>query len=165
MDTIQETVAHAVDGLRRLLFDLEPPAEHSSCEAAVREAAAHIFVGQPLVWTLDCDDDVSLPGVEQAQALRIVKEALINVRKHAQADRVDIVVRNRDGGVEVTITDDGVGVDPDRLVPVPGHRGLETMRDRAELTGGWLRLEQPPAGGTTLHFWIPGTAAAAAAPS
>ena len=165
VDTIQETVAHAVDGLRRLLFDLEPPAEHSSCEAAVREAAAHIFVGQPLVWTLDCDDDVSLPGVEQAQALRIVKEALINVRKHAQADRVDIVVRNRHGGVEVTITDDGVGVDPDRLVPVPGHRGLETMRDRAELTGGWLRLEQPPAGGTTLHFWIPGTAAAAAAPS
>ena len=108
---------------------------------------------------------MSLPGVEQAQALRIVKEALINVRKHAQADRVDIVVRNRDGGVEVTITDDGVGVDPDRLAPVPGHRGLETMRDRAELSGGWLRLEQPPAGGTTLHFWIPGTASAAAAPS
>jgi PAS domain S-box-containing protein len=155
VETIQDTVAHAADGLRRLLVDLEPPAEHSTCEAAVREAAAHIFLDQPLTWTLDCADDVSLPDVEQAQALRIVKEALINVRKHAQADRVDIVVRSRGGGVEVTITDDGVGVAPDRLAPVPGHRGLETMRDRAEITGGWLRLEQPASGGTTLRFWIP----------
>ncbi|QWZ07921.1 GAF domain-containing protein [Nocardioides panacis] len=157
VETIQDTVTHAVDGLRQLLFDLEPPAEHSTCEAAIRDAAAHIFVGQPLTWTLDCADDVSLPEVERAQTLRIVKEALINVRKHAQATRVDIVVRRRDGGAEVTITDDGVGVDPDQLVPVPGHRGLETMRDRAEITGGWLRLEQPASGGTTLHFWIPGT--------
>ena len=158
--TIQDTVTHAVDGLRRLLFDLEPPAEHSTCEAAIREAAVHIFEHLPLTWTLDCGNDVSLPDVQQVQALRIVKEALINVRKHAQADRVDIVVRSRDGGVEVTISDDGVGVDPDRLAPVPGHRGLETMRDRAEITGGWLRLEEPASGGTRLHFWIPRSASA-----
>jgi PAS domain S-box-containing protein len=152
---IQDTVAQAAEGLRRLLFDLDPPAAHGTCEAAVREAAAHVFLGQPLTWNLDCADDVSLPDAEQAQALRIVKEALINVRKHAHADHVDIVMRSRDGGVEVTITDDGVGVHPDRLAPVPGHRGLQTMRDRAEITGGWLRLEQPGSGGTALHFWIP----------
>lgn len=108
----------------------------------------------PLTWTLECDDDVALPDVEQTHALRIIKEALINVRKHARASTVAISIRNQDRGVEVTVDDDGVGVEPG-AEQRPGHRGLQTMRDRAEMTGGWCRLEDRPGGGTTLRFWVP----------
>ena len=155
VEQIQATVATATRGLRQLLFDLEPVDGHQSCVAAVEEAAAHIFEDDDLSWTVDCDGPVDLPDVIQGQALRIVKEALINVHKHARARTVLVRVVNGTDGVEVTVTDDGVGVDVDALAHRPGHRGLATMRDRAELTGGWCRVESAPGQGTTLRFWLP----------
>ncbi|MGI8524148.1 MAG: sensor histidine kinase [Nocardioides sp.] len=159
LDPIQEGLVATTRGLRSLLFELEPPAHAESCASAVRSAAEHVFEDHPIQWQVDGDDDVRLPDIETAQALRIVKEALINVRTHAQASRVDVRVRNAETGVEVEVTDDGVGpapgVDPDELRSRPGHRGMSTMRDRAALTGGWLRLERAPSGGTTLRFFIP----------
>ena len=77
------------------------------------------------------------------------------MHKHARARTVLVRVVNGTDGVEVTVTDDGVGVDVDALAHRPGHRGLATMRDRAELTGGWCRVESAPGQGTTLRFWLP----------
>ncbi|WP_309650251.1 ATP-binding protein [Nocardioides sp.] len=90
------------------------------------------------------------------QALRIAKEALTNVRKHAGASTVEAVVRAVSGGVEVEVADDGVGVGEghDEVTAAPGHRGFATMRDRAELVGGWCRLERRPQG-TRVRFWVP----------
>ena len=151
---IQDTLATATGGLRQMLFDLEPLDSDAGCAAVVREAAAHIFEDVPLTWTLECDDDITLPDAEQTHALRIIKEALINVRKHARAGTVAISIRNQDSGVEVTVCDDGVGVNS-AVEPRRGHRGLQTMQDRAEMAGGWCRLEDRPGGGTTLRFWVP----------
>ena len=159
----QETLAGATAGLRELLFDLEPPAAGVGCATALREVAEHVFEDQACTWTLECDDDLHLDGAGQAQALRILKEALINVRKHADADHVLIAARGGAGGVEFTVSDDGLGLDPDDVPRRPGHRGLETMRDRAEVSGGWWRVERPASGGTTLRFWIPDAAGIAAA--
>ncbi len=155
VDQIQTIVATATRGLRQLLFDLEPVDGRQSCVAAVEETAAHVFEDDALSWTVACDGPVDLPDVVQGQALRIVKEALINVHKHARAATVLVRVVNGTHGVEVTVTDDGVGLDVDALAPRPGHRGLATMRDRAELTGGWCRVESVPGQGTTLRFWLP----------
>ena len=55
----------------------------------------------------------------------------------------------------VRITDDGVGFTLEDEDGAPGHLGLATMRERAELVGGWLRIESDPRGGTTVEFWIP----------
>ena len=154
LSQIQDSIAAATSGLRMLLFDLEPLSSEAGCAAVVREAAAHIFEEQSLSWTLLCDDEVSLADTEQVHALRIIKEALINVRKHAQARHVEILIRNYADGVEATVSDDGVGIAPDAPAR-PGHRGLQTMKDRAEMVGGWCRLEDRPGGGTTLRFWVP----------
>jgi PAS domain S-box-containing protein len=155
VEQIQATVATATRGLRQLLFDLEPVDGQQDCVAAIEEAAAHIFEDDDLSWTVECDGPVVLPDVILGQALRIVKEALINVHKHARARTVRVRVVNGTDGVEITVADDGVGVDVDSLAPRPGHRGLATMRDRAELTGGWSRVESVPGEGTTLRFWLP----------
>jgi PAS domain S-box-containing protein len=152
---IQSTVAGATAGLRQLLFDLEPPSENLDCAEAVREAAAHIFEDTPTTWRLHCESEIHLPDTEQLQAIRIVKEALINARKHAQASTVEIDVRNVGDGVEVTITDDGTGFDPAALDRQHGHRGLETMHDRAEATGGWCTVGPAEGGGTQVRFWVP----------
>jgi signal transduction histidine kinase len=88
-------------------------------------------------------------------AYRIAQEALTNVRKHARAYRVSVRLEMRDGGFLTRIEDDGVGMAAGAAGNGrPGHRGVATMRERAELGGGWLRIEtQAP--GTVVEFWLP----------
>ncbi len=160
LDPIKSALASATAGLRQLLFELEPLGSAASCATAVREIAGFVFETSPTNWTVHCDGDLHLPDVEQGQALRIIKEALINVRKHAHADTVTVTVCNAHLGVEGAVTDDGVGLGRGDRAPTPGHRGLQTMTDRAEVAGGWCRFEQAPTGGTTVRFWIPRSSSA-----
>jgi signal transduction histidine kinase len=55
------------------------------------------------------------------------------------------------------VRDDGDGFDAHALSVSPtGHMGLSSMRERAEMAGGWWRVESAPARGTTVECWIPG---------
>ena len=95
-----------------------------------------------------------LPQVEpraQAEVLRIVQEALTNVRKHADATvvRVDL-----ESGADftVTIADNGRGFRPDVAT---GGFGLESMRQRAELIGATLTVRSEPSDGTRVELVVP----------
>jgi signal transduction histidine kinase len=103
------------------------------------------------------EDDLALPAETRVTAYRIAKEALVNARKHADARQVVIDVRAHDGGVVVTISDDGVGFDAGSasIRDRPGHHGLANMSDRAEVAGGHLRVQRPPVGGTEVRLWLP----------
>lgn len=155
---VQRVVTGASERLRELLFDLEPAPDDLGLLDALRSIASHIFEGQAMTWTVDSDAEPDLPAVPRAQALRIAKEAMSNARAHARATAVAIGVRRVEGGVEITVADDGVGSDPESFVSAPGHRGLATMRDRAAMTGGWLRVEARPGGGTVVRCLIPDSA-------
>lgn len=159
---LQETVSSVSTGLRNLLFDLERPDTESDFDEALREAAGHLFEHSAVRWSVSVEQHESgqepslrLADAVHLQALRIAKEALTNVRKHARASSVRVVVREVDDGVEVSVTDDGVGPGPGALTSAPGHRGVATMRDRAELVGGWCRVEPATGEGTTVRFWVP----------
>ena len=65
----------------------------------------------------------------KATAYRIMREALVNARKHAQAGNVTLRLEEHDGSVMLSLTDDGVGAAS--LKAEPGHFGLATMRARA----------------------------------
>jgi signal transduction histidine kinase len=82
-------------------------------------------------------------------------EALANVRKHAGAHLVRIRLENADEGWRVQIADDGSGFAPNGNGSAPGHLGLTTMRERAQIAGGWWNLESVPGGGTSVTFWLP----------
>lgn len=153
---LQVAVSAATDRLRELLFDLEPADENTRLVDSLREAAAHIFEHTTIVWSFIGDLDADLPVAERGQAVRVAKEALRNVRKHASARTVDVHLLRIGEGVELAITDDGIGVDPQTAKSPPGHRGLATMRDRIEVAGGWWQLARAGDRGTTVRFWLPG---------
>jgi signal transduction histidine kinase len=144
LDEMQATLTRALTGLRDLLFELDDEGADDLLEA-VREAADQILVPIAVRWEITVEGEVRLPTIERLQALRILKEALVNVRGGAD-------------GVEVAVTDDGVGI---RGMPArrPGHRGLASMRHRAEVSGGWLRIEPARPRGTTVRFAVPVTTA------
>lgn len=158
---VQRAVGDVARRLRSLLFDLEPVGEQVPLEDALRDAAGVIFAAEPVRWSVVVDGEIKLPAAERTKAMRIAKEALRNVQRHAKASTVRISLRPLRGGVEIAVADDGVGAGQDTWVSPPGHRGLGTMRDRAAVVGGWLRLEAAPGGGTVVRFWLPGEEALA----
>jgi PAS domain S-box-containing protein len=87
---------------------------------------------------------------------RVVQEALTNVRKHAQARRIGLVMERRGLELRVVIEDDGCGFEPGQVVSERGrHLGLRGMEERAHLVGGRLEIESRPGHGTTLYLVIP----------
>jgi signal transduction histidine kinase len=92
----------------------------------------------------------------RASLYRIVQQALANARMHAEASSVRVRVRSVDGGVAVRVHDDGCGFDAGSIEgPRPGHLGLPTMIERAELAGGWCRISSKAGQGTTVESWLP----------
>ena len=111
----------------------------------------------PVDFTHDSIDVLGqISPLAEVHLLRLVQEALSNIRKHAQASRVMIQIRRC--GVEwvIVIQDDGVGFDPSDLVPGEFPRfGLSTMRERAEASGGTFDLASRAPSGTTITVTLP----------
>jgi signal transduction histidine kinase len=89
---------------------------------------------------------------------RVVQEALANVARHAQAERVFVELSDSeaDRGVVLTIADDGVGFDMADLSSFVsgGHFGLAGMRERVELTSGRYTVTSSPGNGTRIQVWL-----------
>ncbi len=122
---------------------------------AVREYASHweeqTGIATEVSVTPPDGFGTKVPPVVEVQLLRIVQEALANVRKHAEASHVAVAIAEVDGAVEARIADDGVGFDPGALARGAFPRfGLATMRERAESIGGMLEIASAPGRGTTV---------------
>lgn len=102
------------------------------------------------------EGELHLPFAAEIQLLRIVQEALANVRKHSGAGRAAVCVVPVDGTVTLTIEDDGQGFDPARK----GHGGwprfgLKTMSERAESVHGTFAVESRRGAGTRVVVTVP----------
>jgi two-component system sensor histidine kinase UhpB len=86
---------------------------------------------------------------------RNIREAALNAVRHGGADRLDVSVRAQDGGILVTIEDNGSGFDASQAPPA-GHHGVRTMRERTLALGGRFDIEAQPGQGATVRFWLPG---------
>jgi hypothetical protein len=86
---------------------------------------------------------------------RVVQESLVNVVKHANARTVHLTVQADERDLSVTIVDDGMGIEGDRIEVAQSH-GLRGMRHRIEALGGVLRVRSLGAGvGTEIEFTLP----------
>jgi signal transduction histidine kinase len=94
--------------------------------------------------------------MDDAQAtavFRIVQESLTNVLRHADAERVDVVLNCCEHGMELTVRDDGRGFN---LATVGGESfGLLNIRERATILGGEATVESEPGEGTRVSIRIP----------
>jgi signal transduction histidine kinase len=96
-----------------------------------------------------------LPADTELQLLRIVQEALANVRKHASARRAAVLLSKEDGVLDLTVCDDGVGFEPQRpRGDGRPHFGLTTMRERAEAIGAAFSVLSQCGEGTIVHVCV-----------
>jgi PAS domain S-box-containing protein len=154
---LEQEVAEAIERLRSLLFELRPTAlDRDGLVPALRLYAEHS--AKVVGWRVDVLDELhDEPDPDMAALLyRIAQEAIMNVRKHAEATTVRVEAVSAADGAMVRVIDDGAGFTPDLTsAPEPGHLGLTTMVERAELAGGWVRVLSSPGTGTTVECWLP----------
>jgi signal transduction histidine kinase len=154
----RQTLGEANRRLRRLLFELRPPAlDRAGLAPALEQFLADAFHHDGFDWRVDNRLDSEPSEESRAVLYRVALEALTNVRKHAHADSVEVLLEPRGVGVAVRVHDDGEGFEVPSLdaAPARGHIGLLSMRERAEAAGGRFTLTSAPGKGTTVDFWLP----------
>jgi signal transduction histidine kinase len=151
---LSDTIQNAVGRLRHLLFELRPPSlERDGIAAALRSYAAALDGPEVVVRdALAFEPPADLGAV----VFRIAQEAITNARKHARASRVIVTLSSEQDGLRLRVDDDGDGFDVAVADdPDPGHIGLTAMIERAELAGGWLRIDSRRGVGTAVDAWLP----------
>ena len=157
---LRETIRASVERLRALLFELRPTALDR--EGLVPALRAYAGTADPVP---EIEDLLSFEPSSEMRAVlfRIAQEAIANARKHASAKRIDVSIADVDGGVRLKVSDDGRGFDVGVIdSPEPGHIGLPTMIERAQLAGGRCRVESELGHGTSVSAWLPVDQAASA---
>jgi signal transduction histidine kinase len=153
---VRELLEQTESSLRRLVFDVRPPALESpdGLSQSIEDRLAMLgSAGIKPLLDLDLPPDISLDT--KTLVFRQVAEAVSNVERHSQATEVKVSLRTEDGGVHGLIRDNGLGFVVAERSNVPGHLGLLALRERALMAGGRYSIESRPGEGTTIEFWIP----------
>jgi signal transduction histidine kinase len=155
--TAQGLLEQAEEALRKLLFEVQPPALDvpGGFEESIRDRLTLLrsLTGIEAEAEVELADE--LPYELKSMIFRQVAEALTNVEKHAGAKHVIVAVRDRDGGIHGQVVDDGSGFVVEERDRLPGHLGLLALKERALLAGGWCEITSVPGEGTKVEFWVP----------
>lgn len=106
------------------------------------------------------DDDFSLPEDQAVLLFQSVRELLINSAKYAQAGQAMVWLKQKDGRLQIAVSDKGVGFNPaapasNALTPLSSKFGLFSIRERMKALGGWFDLQSAPGQGTTATLVLP----------
>jgi len=157
-DQLNETKALANQAMRELLSlarQLRPAALDDLGLAAATASQVDQLAGGEIEAAFAADGDLSdLDEDAQLVVYRVAQEALSNAARHSDASTVEVALRRReDGGVELTVADDGRGFAFDES---ESGLGIAGMRERALLVGGELTIESGPGKGTVIRLSVPG---------
>ena len=160
-ERIEEALAaltRAVEGMRTLTFDLRPSSlDEQGLASALREYLQ--YRDPDLRFVVEDRIHGQPPEAIRLILFCVAQEALANVRKHAKATRVDVLISERDGGYVIRVRDNGVGFDSSEIRRSrEGHLGLSSMRERAQMAGGTCEVHSRPGGGTSMECWLPAEA-------
>ncbi len=149
---LRTMLREGLDDVRSFIANLRPPSVEFGLAQAITDAGAEFASRHGITVDVSVAGlDARVPTDAKGPILRVVQEALQNVRKHAAATAVRI-------GLEadhLVIVDNGRGFDVMRLASATRNFGLQFMRERAELMGSSLQIESRQGEGTRILLRIP----------
>lgn len=151
-------VRDAIREARNIMNDLHPPMLDEFGVAPLIEEEMRRFEEETSCWVRFYADCPEQPSHDVELAIyRIFHEALINVRRHANAQNVTVSLNCLDGVIQLRVEDDGTGFDVNASAATSGKRigGLLSMRRRAEIIGGTFEIASTPGRGTWVTIRVP----------
>ena len=150
----------AIAQSRVMATSLRPPVldEAGLAEALRWAVRRQVPAGGPRAELHVSDLDARLPPEIETACYRVCEEALANAMRHAKARHVNVAARRVGPELELEVTDDGVGFEPELLGSAPDAArrfGLLAMAGRAELAGGHLEIHSQPGAGTRVRLVLP----------
>ena len=102
--------------------------------------------------------DQRQPSYTEVTVFRVVQHLLNNVKSHAQATHVQIILNADPEKIVTVVEDDGVGFDVNEAVSASRQRktlGLSSMQEQVEMLGGGIKFDSSPGKGARVEFWLP----------
>jgi signal transduction histidine kinase len=161
LEKVQYEVRAIISDLRRICIDLRPPAlDNLGLIAAVRSRLSEIEQQSSFQINLEIEGETNYEIPEQIAlcTYRTLQEVLINIKKHALANQVDIRLYFTEQEIKLSVRDDGCGfvVPPylGRLIK-EGHFGLIGLREHVETLNGTLVINSQLGLGTSIDVVLP----------
>jgi signal transduction histidine kinase len=151
-DELQRGIQAAVAQTREIAYGLRPAVlDDQGLVAAIRSRVHPHGADRLQVEVRAPNERLELPAAVDIAALRIIQEAVTNVRKHASATRCRVSIDKIDGALHFAVVDNGVGPP----MPVRSGLGLASIRERATELGGTARFIAGPEGGSQVVVRLP----------
>jgi PAS domain S-box-containing protein len=151
-----EALGRATSGLRSAIHDLRHEKERPFVEAveSLVELNRQLTPEREMVLVIEEGFPKVLPAEVGVELLRVLREALINARRHSGASKVEVGLRmeGEEEKLVAEVSDDGRGFDPALVRP---GVGISAMRERVEALGGNIELKSAPGEGTRVTVRVP----------
>ncbi len=158
LEIIENSIDEAYTELRELIAHFRAPIDKRGLIPSIEQAVERFRRNSDIRAFLQLEwNNAKLPAEIEIQVLRIVQEALANIRKHSEANAVRVMMRaNKDNTFMVMIEDDGIGIQDKVMEGGPGeHLGLNILQERAARVGGDLKIESESGEGTRVILSFP----------
>jgi signal transduction histidine kinase len=161
LDDIKELISEALSYSRSLSSKLSSAfMDYLSFASAVEWLAEDILERNGVVFSLEAEGSPDLPaGDTRIIIVKVIRELLVNILKHAQAKSVEISIHNEGDDIFVEIIDDGIGFDVDAVSPISASNrqklGIFTIRERMAYLKGRFLITSVPGRGTSVTLTVP----------
>lgn len=143
-----------IQDIRHYIFDLRGEMPEDDLETGLSKMLEDFRINTLLQTELIVDGDGrrALDAERRQHIFQIAREALTNVARHAQARRVEVRLQYRTTALQLSVSDDGIGLS---ALPRGNGQGLRNMRERTRLLNGTLDIDTAPGKGLTLMVTVP----------
>ncbi|MCP4716074.1 MAG: PAS domain S-box protein, partial [Deltaproteobacteria bacterium] len=159
-ETLRELLSQTIEDTRSLTFEISPPVLYElGLEVAFEWLAEQTYKKNGLKCKVEDDDqEKPLDDLQKATLFQAVQEFVVNIVKHAQATRACISVSRADKLIEISVSDNGIGINTEVLAATArAHKGfgLFSVKERLSLIGGEFSIAAEPGNGTTVCITAP----------
>jgi signal transduction histidine kinase/ligand-binding sensor domain-containing protein len=155
---VQRLARESLREARERVWDMRETATGDDLSAVLERIARERAAGLPIEVSVSREGSVRrLPRATEDAVLRIGREAIVNVLRHADANRIEVHLQYQPTAFHLEVRDDGCGFNPTEAERARerGHFGLSGIRDRAVLLGGRCDVRPRPGGGTIVTLELP----------
>lgn len=156
---LRDTVKSSLQDVRRIIFDLRPMAlDDLGLAPALTRYLETLKERNGINFDIQCNDKQKrLNSILEVAIYRVIQEAVTNTIKHAHATNIIVKLEFQAKSVMVTVKDDGVGFEADKIMDAPraDSYGLLGIQERLDILGGQLSVKSVPGAGTELTAILP----------